>query len=217
MRETGYHLLKLQLPKDTYEFFDLPMPKAHPTFPSCDQVLWYLNEYARYFNVINIINFNCIVKKLVRDNEKNLWIVNYFDQQNNLLKQKKFDFIITCHGLYSKPNIPAYPNQENFKGEILHTSDFQQPKQAEQSSIVVVGFGKSALDTVKAASKYTKDVTLLYRKPHWPLPIKLFNFFPTRYTSKFISSFIPLYITPSSGEKNFISILNLLYGHFGEY
>ncbi|MBT8136557.1 MAG: NAD(P)-binding protein [Gammaproteobacteria bacterium] len=40
--ENGYHSLRLQLPRESYEFLDWPMPASFPKFPSCDQIVSYL-------------------------------------------------------------------------------------------------------------------------------------------------------------------------------
>src|SRR6056300_1030940 len=57
--ENGYHSLHLQLPKESYEFLDWPMPASYPKYPSCDQIVSYLNSYARHFRVFKKIQFNC--------------------------------------------------------------------------------------------------------------------------------------------------------------
>ncbi len=41
--------------------------------------------------------------------------------------------------------------------------------------MVVVGFGKSALDVAGEAAKFSKEVHLVYRRTHWPIPLKLLN------------------------------------------
>ncbi len=200
--ENGYHSLRLQLPKESYEFLDWPMPASYPTFPSCDQIVSYLNSYARHFRIFKKIQFNCRVKKLVRQPDQKGWIVRYHDTKIDEEIEKSFDLIVVCNGLYSTPRIPSFINQEQFKGRIVHSSLFREPELAPSTKVVVVGFGKSALDRAEDAAKLTGNVTLLFRQAHWPIPRKFLGLLDSKYMlSRFMSAFLPPYQHPGKWEK----------------
>ena len=170
------------------------MPSSYPQYPSCDQILAYLNSYARHFRIFNRIRFNCSVKKLEPRTEGNGWQLNYLDKSDITENSKEFDFIVVCNGLYSTPQVPSYPNQAQFEGRVLHSSLFRDPELAEGRRVVVVGFGKSALDTAENAAQLSDEVTLVFRQAHWPLPRKILGIFDVRYiASRFISAMLPLY------------------------
>ena len=38
-----------------------------------------------------------------------------------------------CNGLYSTPFLPKFPNQDEFKGRIVHSSLFKDPELAQDS------------------------------------------------------------------------------------
>lgn len=200
--ENGYHLLHLQLAKESYEFLDWPMPSSYPDYPSCDQILAYLNSYARHFRIFNRIRFNCSVEKLEPCSDGNGWELSYLDQKDKAEKIKRFDFIVVCNGLYSTPHVPSYPKQDQFKGNILHSSLFRDPELAEGRRVVVVGFGKSALDTAENTAQLTDKVTLVFRQAHWPLPRKVLGIIDVKYTaSRFVSAMLPLYLHPGKWER----------------
>ena len=200
--ETGYHSLRLQLPKESYEFLDWPMPASYPKFPSCDQIVSYLNSYARHFRVVKKIQFNCRVDKLERRPDEKGWILRCHDTKRDEECVKAYDFIIVCNGLYSTPRMPTFPNQDQFTGRIVHTSLFQDPEIAPDSKVVVVGFGKSALDRVEDAAQRADQVTLVFRQAHWPVPQKFLGWLDNKYMiSRFISAFLPLYQHPGKWEK----------------
>jgi dimethylaniline monooxygenase (N-oxide forming) len=201
--ENGYHLLHLQLPKESYEFLDWPMPSSYPRYPSCDQILAYLNSYARHFRIFSRIRFNCCVEKLEPRTEGHGWQLNYLDKSDNTENSKEFDFIVVCNGLYSTPLVPSYPNQDQFEGRVLHSSLFRDPELAEGRRVVVVGFGKSALDTAENTAQLSDEVTLVFRQAHWPLPRKILGIFDVKYiSSRFISAMLPLYQHPGKWERH---------------
>jgi dimethylaniline monooxygenase (N-oxide forming) len=200
--ENGYHSLHLQLPKESYEFLDWPMPDSYPTFPSCDQIVSYLNSYARHFRVFKKIQFNCHVKALHRREGAKGWVLHIHDTKRDEEIEKAFDLVVVSNGLYSTPYTPRFPNQEQFKGRIIHSSLFQDPELAQDTRVVVVGFGKSALDRVEDAAKVASKVTLVFREAHWPVPRKFLDLLDNKYMiSRFISAFLPLYQHPGKWEK----------------
>lgn len=138
--ETGYHSLRLQLPKDSYEILDWPMPASYPKYPSCDQIVSYLNAYARHFRVVNKIQFNCRVDKLERRPGGTGWTLRCHDTKSNEDYEKAYDFVIVCNGLYSMPRMPSFPNQQQFRGRIVHSSLFKDLELAQDSKVVVIGF-----------------------------------------------------------------------------
>jgi cation diffusion facilitator CzcD-associated flavoprotein CzcO/uncharacterized protein YjbI with pentapeptide repeats len=200
--ESGYHSLHLQLPKDSYEFLDWPMPSSFPTFPSCDQIVSYLNSYARHFRVFKKIQFNCRVDKLERREDGEGWIIRFCDTKTKETFARACDFVVVCNGLYSTPRIPCFPKQDQFEGRIVHSSLFQDPEHAKGAHVVVVGFGKSALDRAEEVAVLAEKVTLVFRQPHWPVPRKFLGVLDSKYMiSRFISAFLPLYVHPGKWEK----------------
>jgi len=200
--ENGYHSLRLQLPKESYEFLDWPMPASYPTFPSCDQIVSYLNSYARHFRVAKKIQFNCRVDKLERGPGEKRWTLRCHDTRRNADFEKAYDFIVICNGLYSTPRVPDFPNQDQFNGRIVHSSLFEDPELAQDSKVVVIGFGKSALDRAEDAAQRAEQVTLVFRQAHWPVPRKFFGLLDSKYmVSRIVAAFLPLYQHPGRWEK----------------
>jgi len=200
--EDGYHSLRLQLPKDSYEFLDWPMPASYPRFPSCDQIVSYLNSYARHFRVFKKIRFNCRVIKLEHRPGDQGWTLRYYDQKSEEEFVKEFDLVVVCNGLYSTPKIPNFPNQDQFLGRIVHSSLFHDLEQAEGTKVVVIGFGKSALDRAEDVVALADQLTLVFRQAHWPVPRKFFGLLDNKYMiSRFMSAFLPLYLHPGKWER----------------
>ncbi|CAK9070204.1 unnamed protein product, partial [Durusdinium trenchii] len=80
-----------------------------------------------------------------------------------------FDFVVMAVGNFSKPFIPEL-NHSHFMGRILHSSELVDPEMLQNHHVVVVGYGKSALDCFILASKFASSATLVARRPAWILP-----------------------------------------------
>lgn len=95
--------------------------------------------------------------KLVRDEKSQKWVVN--DTSNGL-----FDGIILAVGTCGDPKIPHIPGQEDFKGEIHHSSKLDG-KNAEGKKVAIIGGGASAVEALEfvASSGAEKAASVLSR------------------------------------------------------
>lgn len=198
----GYHTFGLQTPKSLYEIPDYPMPDDYPRFPSGAQIQTYFENYAKDFGLIDKIRFGCTIKKLEQHDAQS-WHVFYSQHDSDTVYEQLFDFIIVATGLYSNSYMPQLPHQEGFGGEILHSSQYLSPDQVTGQNVVVVGFGKSALDIATDATQYANRVTLLFRNAHWPIPTDVLNIIDVRriFLNKLVGGLLPLYQRPKTWEK----------------
>ena len=90
-------------------------------------------------------------------------------------------------GVYSTPNLPSIPGQEDFEGKIVHSSKFVDSEVGRGKNVVVIGGSKSAIDCVVDSAKVSKRSTLVYREAHWSAPRKIAGLIPFQYI--FLSRF----------------------------
>lgn len=198
----GYHTFGLQTAKSLYEIPDYPIPENYPRVPSGEELQAYFENYAKDYNVYDKVRFNTSITHLEQQ-QNNRWVVHYTDQQTGSSAQKIFDFIVVANGLYFDPFIPELPGLEKFKGNIIHSSEYRTPSLVTGRRVVVVGFGKSALDVAGDVAKFAKQVSLVYRKAHWPIPMDILDVLDVRriYLTRFACAFLPLYQRPGKWAK----------------
>ncbi|CAL5006185.1 unnamed protein product [Urochloa decumbens] len=97
----------------------------------------------------------------------------------------RFDFLVLCVGRYGVAKVPKFPEgrgPEVFHGRVLHSMDYSGMAHADADElirgkrVVVVGSGKSGLDTVAQCAKINgskNPCTLIYRSNHWMVDAKL--------------------------------------------
>jgi len=198
----GYHTFGLQTPKSLYEIPDYPIPDQYPRVPSGAELQAYFENYAKDYKVFERIRFNTEIKQLEQHKDGS-WIVDYTDNQSGLSTKKQFDFVVVASGIYFDPYIPEFPGQKEFNGKVLHSSQYRTPSSVTGNKVVVVGFGKSALDVAGDAAKFAKEVTLVYRKAHWPIPMDVLDFLDVRriYLTRLVFALLPLYQRPEKWVK----------------
>ncbi len=199
---SGYHTFGLQTPKSLYEIPDYPMPESFPRLPTGQQLQAYFEDYAKTFGLIDKIRLGCTIKKLEQRGSDS-WLIKYYQKGIDPIQEKTFDYIVVATGLYSNPFIPDLPNRKSFDGEVLHSSQYTSPDQVKGKNVVVVGFGKSALDIATDAALYANRVSLAFREAHWPVPVDVLNLIDVRriFLNRLVGGFFPLYQRPKKWEK----------------
>ncbi|MFK0684948.1 NAD(P)-binding domain-containing protein [Ochrobactrum sp. BD67] len=73
--------------------------------------------------------------------------------------------IINATGTWESPYIPSYPGAELFKGQQLHTRDYQSADVFKGKRVLVVGAGISAVQLLDEISRVTETVWVTRKEP----------------------------------------------------
>jgi indole-3-pyruvate monooxygenase len=118
---------------------NLPYKKfgsAIPRYPSRQQVVDYLNDYQKEFNIHPLFNTAAIsVKK-----EDSYWITA---TSNGMFKSQ---YLVMATGAYGKPKPIHFKGIETFPGKILHSCEYKTGKAFKGQNVLVAGFGNSACE-----------------------------------------------------------------------
>lgn len=128
-----YDRLHLHTDKKNSEMPFMAFPKAYPRYPTRDQVVTYLEDYARQFNLD--IRFNQQVISARRENDQ--WQVQTQDTLHS-----SPNLVIAC-GYARQPLVPEWQGKETFQGKIIHSSEYKNGSEFKGKNVLVVGFGNS--------------------------------------------------------------------------
>ena len=199
----GYSNFGVQVQRELYEFPDWPLPKQAPDFTPGPDVQRYLEDYARHFDVWPNIKFDTrVVGVRERAGGEPGWVITY--DTAGTVREDAFDLVVLCIGLYSnRPNMPQFPGQDRFRGEILHISDLKSRDRLKGKMVAVVGFGKSATDAALESAAVASETTIIFRQARWPVPPMLAGVLPFKWAmlNRLTSTLIPLYYHPSGVER----------------
>ncbi|WP_371257553.1 flavin-containing monooxygenase [Sporosarcina sp. D27] len=122
-------------------------------YPTKTEVMSYLNTYAQKFE-LNIATGKTITEVL---KEQELFLVK--TEEGDLFKAKT---IISATGSFDSPNLPEIMGIESFAGEMIHSSQYNNPERYVNKRVIVVGAGNSAVQ-IAYELRETSKVTLATR------------------------------------------------------
>lgn len=153
--------------KKTTEYPDYKMPAHYPDFPSAQQMLDYLRDYANHFNLRENIEFNTKLVK-ARPSSNDYWEIELANGETRTYKG-----LIVCNGHHWDKRFPNYQGQ--FKGEFIHSKDYKDPQQLAYKRVLVIGGGNSACDVAAEAARVGESCDLSLRRGYWFLPKTMFG------------------------------------------
>ncbi len=194
----GYIGFGVQVQKELYEFPDWPLPPEVPSFTPGPQFQTYLEGYCDRFGIRSRLRLSTRVVSLQQraDGAPGWEIVYVSGGMNNT---EAFDLVVIATGLYSEtPYIPDYPERASYTGELLHISDLKTRAPLQDRKVAVIGYGKSATDAAGEAASVGKEVHLVFRDAHWPVPRKLAGLLPFKWgmLHRLTASLITPYMRP---------------------
>ena len=130
-------------------------PSGTPRYPSRDQVVDYLLEYAHRFGIAPRLGEE-VVSLRQSDGE---WIAE------TATGRYRSDNVVVATGFNAIPWTPAWPGQERFTGPILHSSEYRNGEAFRGQRVLVVGFGNSAGEIAIDLHEYGARPVMSVRGP----------------------------------------------------
>ena len=128
-------------------------------------IMEYLHETINEYKLNDNILLNNKVDSANWNSKKSLWELKI--NVNNDLKDMTCNFFFLCGGYYSytKPHMPYFKNQENFKGQIVHPQFWDESLDYKNKKIAVIGSGATAITIVPAIAEQAEHVVMIQRSP----------------------------------------------------
>jgi len=132
-----YDRLHLHTPKSHSALPYRAFPRDYPRYPSRQQVVEYLDNYARAFLLEP--EFRRDVQRCRRGGD-GIWDVatNAGDYRGRR--------VVVATGYNRVPNAPRWPGQDTFPGPITHSRDYTNGEAFRGKHVLVVGFGNSGAE-----------------------------------------------------------------------
>uniref|UniRef100_A0A2N9H257 Flavin-containing monooxygenase n=1 Tax=Fagus sylvatica TaxID=28930 RepID=A0A2N9H257_FAGSY len=137
-----YDRLRLHLPKQFCELPFLGFPSDFPTYPTKQQFIEYLQNYANKFDIKP--KFNESVAQAEYDCTLGLWRVKSVGLKGET--EYLCRWLIAATGENAEPVMPKIQGMEEFGGPIKHTSLYKSGEEFEKKRVLVVGCGNSGME-----------------------------------------------------------------------
>ena len=206
-----YEGLTTNSPLLTYEFPEFPYPpdiRASGVHVSAQNVNRYFHSFADHFDLTKRIRCQTQVDDISWNAATLTWTVRGVAAKGTF--ERQFGYIVVCTGLYNTKLTPLDDAQiSQYDGIVYHSADMGEAKLRSNvvnaDSVMIVGAGKSGVDlatqlalgTWRTKDRKPMQVNLLYRRPHWLVPRKIFRG-TVPFEKVFFSRFIVSTVTHSS-------------------
>ncbi|KAL4363185.1 hypothetical protein GQ457_04G039600 [Hibiscus cannabinus] len=162
-----YKSLRVNSPRQTMSFSDYPFVKKQGgdprPFPCHQEVLRFLEDFARDFGLMELIRFgNEVVRVELVDELTHEWIVESRTTRETEsiweTKAEVFGAVVICNGNFTEPNIADFPGRDTWPGLQMHSHNYRTPQHLENQIVVLIGSGPSAIDIIKEIAPLAKQV-----------------------------------------------------------
>lgn len=198
-----YDRLHLHTVKQWSHLPHLAFPENYPLYVPRKLLTEYFADYCKHFDIKPHFDQKVSsIKKL----DQGSWQVS--TETGNILEAKQ---VIVATGVNRVPNIPSWPGQENFKGEISHSVSYKNPSPYQGKRVLVVGMGNTGAEVALDLSEKGVETFISVRNPISVVPRDL-NGRPVQVTSKQLAK-LPLGLGDWLGSQ----IRKLYFGNLSKY
>uniref|UniRef100_A0ACD5V696 Uncharacterized protein n=1 Tax=Avena sativa TaxID=4498 RepID=A0ACD5V696_AVESA len=165
-----YASLRTNLPRECMGFLDFPFAAAGPDddprrFPGHAEVLRYLRDFARRFDLHGLVRFETEVIRVTREAAAS-WRVRYSRKlagSEQCEAEEVFDAVVVCNGHYSQPHLADIPGIDAWPGKQLHSNSYRVPEPFHGQVVVVIGYSASGKDISRDLAGVAKEVHVASR------------------------------------------------------
>jgi len=118
-------------------YSDFPVPGDFPNYLHHSKFLAYLGMYADHFQLRQYIRFETEVVSVEQHPDGGgRWSVTTRKISNHRDSETEvFDAVMVCVGIHSKRTMPSFDGQDEFKGQLMHGTNYRQASQQFTAAI----------------------------------------------------------------------------------
>lgn len=129
------------------------------------EVLDYMQYAAREFRVADHVKCGSVVTSIAWDDRRSLYRIRLADG-----REDHANAVISAVGLLSEPFYPPWPGLDSFKGQIFHTSRWDEAIDYSGKRVAVIGTGSTAAQVVPEMAKTAGELLVFQKLAGWILP-----------------------------------------------
>jgi dimethylaniline monooxygenase (N-oxide forming) len=162
---TAYPGVHLQNIYTQYHLSDFDWPFKPDLHPTGEQIMRYLTAAVQHLQ----LDIRLGHEALGMEEQDDGWLLQYKNQDG--IHEEQFAYAILAAGQYTDgKNMPRFLDQELFRGKIMTERDVSSLEIFDGKRVVVVGYGKSALDMATLAAEEGAQVDHVFRTASWLIP-----------------------------------------------
>ncbi|ADM08335.1 Flavin-containing monooxygenase FMO [Parvularcula bermudensis HTCC2503] len=138
-----------------------------------DEIKDYLDDTAKEFDVKDHIQFHTKILSCSWDSQQALWTVRVENTKTGEQSDVFGRWIFSGTGYYDydKGYRPSFPNEDAYKGEIIHPQHWPEDLDYSGKRIAVIGSGATAVTLLPSLAEKAAHVIQVQRTPTYVLPV----------------------------------------------
>ncbi|XP_021635477.2 flavin-containing monooxygenase FMO GS-OX-like 4 isoform X2 [Hevea brasiliensis] len=173
-----YSSLRTNLPREVMGFRDYPfIAKTDKTrdprrYPGHREVLFYLQDFAREFEIEDMVRFETevVYVGLVEGSKK--WKVRSKKKRGDNDVEVASDFrffdeiydsVVVCSGHFTEPRVAEIPGISSWPGKQMHSHNYRVPEPFQDQVVILIGSAASAVDISREIAHFAKEVHVASR------------------------------------------------------
>ncbi|CAF2036417.1 hypothetical protein BRARA_I00535 [Brassica rapa] len=163
-----YDRLHLHLPKQFCELPLIPFPDHFPTYPTKQQFIEYLEDYAKRFDIRP--EFGQTVDSAEFDENLGMWRVKSVGEEGTT--EYVCRWLVAATGENAEPVVPRFEGMDKFEatGVVKHTSHYKSGRDFAGKRVLVVGCGNSGMEVCLDLCNFDAQPSLVVRDAVHVLP-----------------------------------------------
>lgn len=170
-----YERLHLHTFRDTSALPHQPWPAGVPGYPSRQQVVDYLESYARRFEIAP--RFSREVRRLAPRSGGG-WVAEARGPEGE--ERWLARHLVVAAGYNREPYHPRFAGDDGFEGAIVHSRAYREGRGWRGKRALVVGAGNSGAEIALDLFEHGAETAMCVRSPTHVSPRDLFGFFPAQ-------------------------------------
>jgi cation diffusion facilitator CzcD-associated flavoprotein CzcO len=162
-RDNTYPGIACDIPSHFYSYSFAPNPSWSRRYASGDEILRYVEDVMRRFDVERLIRFGAEITRCAWEHGR--WQLTTRDQQRDAA-----DVVIAATGVLHQPVEPKLPGLDSFAGARFHSARWDHQIALDGRRIGVIGTGSSAVQIVSALAPRAGRLSLFQRTAQWIMP-----------------------------------------------
>ncbi|HBC35247.1 MAG TPA: FAD-containing monooxygenase EthA, partial [Marinobacter adhaerens] len=133
----------------------------------------YVAETAREHDVERHIRFGLAVKTADWSGVDKCWKLTALNEETGETEHYTANFMVGCTGYYNYDQgyKPDFPDESDFRGQIVHPQHWPEDLDYTGKKVVVIGSGATAITLVPTMAEKAAHVTMLQRSPTYLMPL----------------------------------------------
>jgi cation diffusion facilitator CzcD-associated flavoprotein CzcO len=152
------------IPSNLYSFSFARKSDWTTAYPMRDQILEYLHDCARRFEVQPHIELERELLDAAWDPDRGRWDI---ETSSGRISAR---VLVAAPGLLSEPCVPDLPGLDRFEGTTFHTANWKHDHDLTGRRVAVLGTGASAVQVVPSIREQVGRLFVFQRTPPWVIP-----------------------------------------------